>query len=164
MEIRPKFLEFVDDYLYPMYFDPVKAKFHYSLWNYYSRILVSGDNTTSTNCIESINRLLKNKAGAGRLSFHSACMVLKDFKSGFLRDYEFRVQEGNFLTQRNSVTERAQNIVQTVYALDDVDILTLSKTETIITFCMKFTYGDPSFSFSEFPPILTRTRPKLTEL
>ena len=163
-ELGSKLLTFIDEYLVPNYFDPVKAKFHYSLWNYYARVLHSGENTTSTNCIESINRKLKNKAGAGRLTFHSACNVIKNFKSEFCRDYEFRVSEGNFLSQRNSVNERAQNIVQTVYNFEDLDFLTLSKTSTIITYCYKFAFADPNFTFSEFPPILTRTRAKLTVL
>ena len=80
-------------------------------------------------------------------------------------EYELKGREiydknvGDFHAQRNSVTDRAKNIVQTVY-----DFLKISETETIITFCFKFAFGDPGFSFPEFPPILTRTRSKLTEL
>ena len=54
--------------------------------DYYNSILMEGYMTTSTNCLESLNRQLKDLSGSGYLSFNRTCGIIKDFKVHYFQN------------------------------------------------------------------------------
>ena len=47
--------------------------------------------TTSTNCLESLNRRLKERTGQGFLSFNKVCSVIKDLKVHYIQLHEEQI-------------------------------------------------------------------------
>ena len=86
---RAGFLEF-KHYLIKYYLSP-GSPFNPGNFDYYNSILMEGYMTTSTNCLESLNRQLKDLSGSGYLSFNRTCGIIKDFKVHFIQMHEKKI-------------------------------------------------------------------------
>ena len=92
-KLANKFRKFLK-YLNQFYFSD-SASFSPGFYPYFDLITETGNFSTSTNALESINRQLKKAAGSGFLSFSKSCKVLRDFKGNYLLLHEDRVRNDN---------------------------------------------------------------------
>ena len=97
------FLEF-KQYLIKYYLSP-GSPFNPGNFDYYNSILMEGYMTTSTNCLESLNRQLKDLSGSGYLSFNRTCGIIKDFKVHYIQMHEEKIVND----QMNKRKKRALN-------------------------------------------------------
>ena len=98
------FQNFVD-YL-NKYFLNQNAIFSPENFDFFDAIVMQGYCTTSTNCLESINKQLKSSAGAGLLTLNSTCRVIKDFKVTYLKLHERCIVKGKLNRKRPSPMQR----------------------------------------------------------
>ena len=103
-----KFRKFLK-YLNKFYFSD-NAPFSPGFYPYFDLITETGNFSTSTNALESINRQLKRASGSGFLSFSKSCRVLRDFKTNYLLLHEDRVSNDNLNRRKKSTLIREQQL------------------------------------------------------
>ena len=113
------FQNFVD-YL-NKYFLNQNAIFSPENFDFFDAIVMQGYCTTSTNCLESIDKQLKSSAGAGLLTLNSTCRVIKDFKVTYLKLHERCIVKGKLNRKRPSPMQREQNLSEILTNFSDLD-------------------------------------------
>ena len=66
--------------------------------------------TTSTNCLESLNRVLKNLSGTGFLPFARICKVIKKFKENALKNHANYTLNDNIRKRKSIVLQREEKL------------------------------------------------------
>ena len=89
------FLDYLDKFFFRS-----DAIFNPSLFDFFDAIVMRGYCTTSTNCLETINKQLKSAAGAGLLTLNSTCRVIKELKISYLKLHERCIFKGSLNRKR----------------------------------------------------------------
>ena len=97
------------------------AIFNPSLFDFFDAIVMRGYCTTSTNCLETINKQLKSAAGAGLLTLNSTCRVIRDFKISYLKLHERCIVKGKLNRQRPLPLQREKNLTEILSNFSDLD-------------------------------------------
>ena len=108
---RAGFLEF-KNYLIKYYFSP-GSPFNPGNFDYYNSILMEGYMTTSTNCLESLNRQLKDLSGSGYLSFNRTCGIIKEFKVHFIQMHEEKIVNDQMNKRKKRALDR-ENLLKDI--------------------------------------------------
>ena len=122
-----KFLKYLGDY----YFND-SASFNPGYYQYFDSIL-NGNMVTSTNCLERINRNLKDAAAGGFLPLGRVCRVLQTWKHHYMSEHEDRVI-GDNLHRRRSTTVSREIILTKIFRLKIGSInKIISNTDSLLT-------------------------------
>ena len=101
-------------------------------FNYYNSIISEGYMTSSTNCLESLNRRLKEKSGQGFLSFNKACSVIKEFKVHYIQAHEKNIVNDRFNKRKKTTIDRENHLSKILNTFYDLDYDT-QKESTVTT-------------------------------
>ena len=122
-------------------------------------ITSSGNFSSSTNALESINRQLKIATGAGFLNLEKSCRVLRDFKTNYLLLHEDRVRNDNLNRGRKRVLNREKQLesfLQTFYELtEEAQIASTVQTALSIGSIDKFVNLSQNLISAHFRPVIT---------
>ena len=87
--------------------------------------------TTSTNCLETINKQLKNASGAGLLTLNSTCRVLRDFKITNLKLHERCIVKGKLNRKRPIPVQREKHLTDILSNFSETCFTIGNLTKTI---------------------------------
>ena len=110
------FLDYLDKFFFRS-----DAIFNPSLFDFFDAIVMRGYCTTSTNCLETINKQLKSAAGAGLLTLNSTCRVIRDFKISYLKLHERCIVKGKLNRKRPLPLQREKNLTEILSNFSDLD-------------------------------------------
>ena len=94
---KPGYLKFIG-YLDQWFFND-DATFNPGYYQYFDAIVFTGNYKVSTNCLERVNKTVKDMAAGGNLPLSRACRVLIEVKQRYLSDKFERV---NYCSRGNS--------------------------------------------------------------
>ena len=114
-----KFSEFYS-YLNKFYFSE-NSPFNPGNYDFYNSIIFQGNMTTSTNCLESLNRVLKELSGTGFLRFSKICKVLKTFKENALKNHANYTLNDNVRKRKSIVLDREEKLQEILYEFHELD-------------------------------------------
>ena len=77
--------------------------------------------TTSTICLETINKQLKTAADASLLTLNRTCRVLKDFKIVYLKLHERCIVKGKLNRKRPLPIKREKNLAEILSNFNDLN-------------------------------------------
>ena len=98
-------------------------------------IILNSNYVTSTNCLERINRSLKDAAAGGHLPLSRVCRVLVSWKHNYLKEYEERVKNDN-MHRRKSTTIARETALNEI--LDNYYKMTYpTQIEELVSTCLK---------------------------
>ena len=76
--------------------------------------------TTSTNCLESLNRRLKERTGQGFLSFNKVCSVIKDFKVHYIQLHEEQIVNDRMNKRKKTTLARENQLSKNLNSFYDL--------------------------------------------
>ena len=129
-QYKTGYLNFVN-YLVKFYFSE-SSPFNPGNFNYYNSIISEGYMTSSTNCLESLNRRLKEKSGQGFLSFNKACSVIKEFKVHYIQAHEENIVNDRLNKRKKTTIDRENHLSKILNTFYDLDYDT-QKESTVTT-------------------------------
>jgi hypothetical protein len=141
-----RYLVFVN-YLVKFYFSS-NSPFNPGNFNYYNAIISKGYMKTSTNCLESLNRRLKERTGQGFLSFNKVCSVIKDFKVHYIQLHEEKIVNDRMNKRKKTTLARENQLSKTLNSFYDLPYdlqqnLTVKPPLKLVIFQLLFAYLIP---------------------
>ena len=140
------YLVFVN-YLVTFYFSS-NSPFNPGNFNYYNAIISKGYMKTSTNCLESLNRRLKERTGQGFLSFNKVCSVIKDFKVHYIQLHEEQIVNDRMNKRKKTTLARENQLSKNLNSFYDLPYdlqqnLTVKPPLKLVIFQLLFAYLIP---------------------
>jgi len=133
--------------------------FNPGYYQYFDSIL-DGNTVTSTNCLERINRTLKDAAAGGYLPLGRVCRVLQTWKHHYMREHEERVVGDNLHRRRSTTVAREVMLTEILTKFYELDCF--SQFEQVIPTCLKI--GSINKIISNTDALLKETVQLETEL
>lgn len=148
VKVQPGFRKYIA-YLEKWYLAD-NAIYHHTKWNYYYTVSNFSEFNTSKNCAEVTNRKLKVLCGNGKISFHEACRILKDFKTTYVSGFQHHVKKDNLNPRSKKALNRESNLLEIMTEWDS--LIDSQQAELSVQYAFKFGHADRWAEFTpEFP-------------